>query len=70
MFNKFFFCFFLIAGLSYGQDILSNDNAYNTKKSEDLASLAISYFKKNDLKKSTELLFKAKEFAEKTDNYA
>ena len=70
MFNKFFFCFFLIAALSYGQDILSNDNAYNTKKSEDLASLAISYFKKNDLKKSTELLFKAKEFAEKTDNYA
>ena len=70
MFNKFFFCFFLIAGLAYGQDILSNDNAYNTKKSEDLASLAISYFKKNDLKKSTELLFKAKEFAEKTDNYA
>lgn len=70
MFNKFFFFFFLIAVLASGQDILSNDNAYNTKKSEELASLAISYFKKNDLKKSTELLFKAKEYAEKTDDYA
>lgn len=53
-----------------GQNILSNDDAYNKKKSEELASSAVSYFKNNDLKKSTELLFKAKEYAEKTNDYA
>lgn len=70
MSGKFFFCYFLIANLVFGQNILSNDNDYNTKKSEELASQAVSYFKKNDLKKSTELLFKAKEYAEKTNDYA
>ena len=70
MFRRLFFCIFLIANLVFGQNILSNDNDVNIKKSEELASLAVSYFKKNDLKKSTELLFKAKEYAEKTDDYA
>ncbi|WP_169712685.1 helix-turn-helix domain-containing protein [Epilithonimonas caeni] len=70
MFRRFFFCCFLIANLVFGQNILSNDNDHNKKKSEELASLAVSYFKNNDLKKSTELLFKAKEYAEKTDDYA
>ncbi|KFC21971.1 hypothetical protein IO89_08340 [Epilithonimonas lactis] len=69
MFNKFFFCCFLMVSLASGQNILSNDDAYNKKKSEELASSAVSYFKNNDLKKSTELLFKAKEYAEKTDDY-
>lgn len=54
----------------FGQNKLSNDDSTNIRKSEELASLAISFFKKNDLKKSTELLFKAKEYAEKTDDYA
>lgn len=70
MIGRFFFCCILMANLVFGQNILSNDNDYNTKKSEELASLAVSYFKNNDLKKSTELLFKAKEFAEKTEDYA
>jgi len=70
MFRRVFFCCFLMASLVFGQNILSNDNDYNKKKSEELATLAVSYFKKNDLKKSTELLFKAKEYAEKTDDYA
>ncbi|MDW8551048.1 tetratricopeptide repeat protein [Epilithonimonas ginsengisoli] len=70
MFNKFFFFFFLMVNLVSGQNILSNDDAYNKKKSEELASSAVSHFKNNDLKKSTELLFKAKEYAEKTDDYA
>lgn len=70
MFRRFFFCCFLAASLVFGQNTLSNDNDYNKKKSEELASLAVSYFKNNDLKKSTELLFKAKEYAEKTDDYA
>lgn len=70
MFNKFFFCCFLMVSLVSGQNILSNDDAYNKKKSEELASSAVSYFKNNDLKKSTELLFKAKEYADKTDDYA
>lgn len=56
--------------LVFGQNILSDDNDVNIKKSEELASQAVSYFKKNDLKKSTELLFKAKEYAEKTNDYA
>ena len=59
-----------MANLVSGQNILSNDDVYNKKKSEELASSAVSYFKNNDLKKSTELLFKAKEYAEKTDDYA
>lgn len=59
-----------MVNLLSGQNILSNDDAYNKKKSEELASSAVSYFKNNDLKKSTELLFKAKEYAEKTDDYA
>lgn len=70
MAGKFFFCCFLIANLVFGQSILSDDNNVNVRKSEELASLAVSYFKKNDLKKSTELLFKAKELAEKTNDYA
>ncbi|WP_379969510.1 tetratricopeptide repeat protein [Epilithonimonas sp. UC225_85] len=69
MISKFFFCCLLIGSFVFGQDILSNDDDYNKKKSEELASLAVSYFKKNDLKKSTELLFKAKEYAEKTEDY-
>lgn len=59
-----------MVNLLSGQNILSNDDVYNKNKSEELASSAVSYFKKNDLKKSTELLFKAKEYAEKTDDYA
>ncbi|ACU07699.1 Transcriptional regulator [Flavobacteriaceae bacterium 3519-10] len=39
------------------------------KKSIELATQAIELFKKNDLKKSTELLFEAKEIAETTRNY-
>ena len=39
------------------------------KKSIKLATQAIELFKKNDLKKSTELLFEAKEIAELTRNY-
>ena len=70
MFNKFFFFCFLMVNLVSGQNILSNDDAYNKKKSEELASSAVSHFKNNDLKKSTELLFKAKEYAEKTEDYA
>lgn len=70
MFRRFFFCCFLMVNLVFGQNILSNDNDFNKKKSEELATLAVSYFKSNDLKKSTELLFKAKEYAEKTDDYA
>ncbi|UQB70294.1 helix-turn-helix domain-containing protein [Epilithonimonas zeae] len=70
MIGRLFFCCILMANLLFGQNILSNDNDYNAEKSEELASLAVSYFKNNDLKKSTELLFKAKEFAEKTDDYA
>jgi len=59
-----------MVNLLSGQNILSNDDDYNKKKSEELASSAVSYFKNNDLKKSTELLFKAKEYAEKTNDYA
>lgn len=70
MTGRLLFCCILIVNLVFGQNILPDDTDYNTKKSEELASLAISYFKKNDLKKSTELLFKAKEYAEKTDDYA
>ncbi|WP_312768453.1 helix-turn-helix domain-containing protein [Epilithonimonas sp.] len=70
MFRRFFFCCFLIVNLVFGQNILSNDNGFNKKKSEELATLAVTYFKNNDLKESTELLFKAKEYAEKTDDYA
>lgn len=70
MISRFFLWCFFINSFVFGQNILSNDNDYNKKKSEELASLAVSYFKNNDLKKSTELLFKAKEYAEKTDDYA
>ncbi len=70
MSGKLFFCCLLVGHLTFGQNILSNDNNVNVRKSEELASLAVSYFKKNDLKKSTELLFKAKELAEKTNDYA
>jgi len=70
MLSKFFFFCFLMGHFVFGQNILSDDNDVNIKKSEELASQAVSYFKKNDLKKSTELLFKAKEYAEKTNDYA
>lgn len=69
MIGRLFFCFVLFSNLMFGQNALSDDNAYNKKKSEDLASQAVALFKKNDLKKSTELLFKAKAYAEKTDDY-
>jgi len=39
------------------------------KQSRALVELAVEYFKKNDFKKSTQLLFQAKDLAEESNNY-
>lgn len=51
-----------------GTSILSQTSS-EEQKSRVLATVAVAYFVKNDLKKSTELFFQAKNAAEKTDNH-
>ncbi len=63
----FFFISFLLSYVLIGQNSTNEDFR---NKSEKFSDSALFYFKKNDLKKSTELFFKAKELAEKTDDYA
>jgi len=66
-----FFIFFFV-NFNYSQ-ILSKKNidvnVLNENKAKELSLLAVDFFKKNDLKKSTELLFRAKYLAETTNNY-
>ncbi len=51
-----------------GNSILSQTDS-EEQKSRVLGILAVVYFEKNDLNKSTELLFEAKNAAEKTENH-
>lgn len=46
-----------------------NGESANEKESKALIEQAVAYFKKNDFKKSTQLLFRAKDLAEESNNY-
>lgn len=54
--------------IDLGNEILRQTQS-DEQKSRVLGILAIAYFEKNDLNKSTELLFEAKKIAEKTGNH-
>jgi len=51
------------------QDKSDNVETAKEKESKALMELAVEYFKKNDFKKSTQLLFRAKDLAEESNNY-
>lgn len=51
------------------QDKIDMAETANEKESKALMELAVEYFKKNDFKKSTQLLFQAKDLAEESNNH-
>ena len=59
----------LICVENSAQSKTANGETEKEKEGKALIELAVKYFKKNDFKKSTQLLFRAKDLAEESNNY-